>query len=189
MNIDADSIISEAEELLDVGEFDRCKKLLEPLVEKSNPKAIRLFYSIFDNDVSDEERERIYVEGMFKAADLGDLEALYIVGSFYDLGEHIQEDKAKASSIFKEAADRGHAHSQWIHACELLWGLGSYAQNVEAGLEYLEKAISAKSGEACITKARLYHEGEFDFPKNSEKVQELCELAVEYDETVFVPYT
>ena len=189
MNIDADSIIFEAEELLDVGEFDRCRKLLEPLVEKNNPKATRLFYSLFDSDVSEEERERVYVEGMFKAADLGDLEALYIVGSFYDLCEYIQKDKIKASSIFKEAADRGHAHSQWIHACELLWRSDSYAQNVEGGLEYLEKAISAKSGKACITKARLYHEGEFNFPKNSEKVRELCELAVEYDETIFVPYT
>ena len=126
-----------------------------------------------------------YVESVFHRADAGDIEALYEKGILYDLGEYVPIDKQKASQIFKSAADLGHAHSAWIHAVELLWGLGSFPQSVEDGLEYLTKAIDGSSGEACITKARLYMFGELGHEKNETESRRYRALAVEVDETVY----
>ncbi len=51
------------------------------------------------------------MEGMFKAAELGDSKAKYRVGVFYDLGEHgVHQNKKKASEIFKELTEQGNAH-------------------------------------------------------------------------------
>ena len=76
----------------------------------------------------------------------------------------------------------------WIHACELLWGLGSYSKNIDKGFEYLEKAIKHGSAEACITQARFHREKEFGFEKDENEVNRLRKLAKTYDETVHDPY-
>ncbi len=134
------------------------------------------------------EEENEYVYCVLRRAETGKPDALYEKGALYDLGDYVKQDKLKASKLFKEAAENGHAHSMWIHACELLWGLGSYPQSVKEGLLYLEKAIENGSGEACITKARLYKENEFGFTSNEKEVIRLRKLAKKYDDTIFDPY-
>lgn len=132
--------------------------------------------------------ENEYVTRIMQNADNCDLENLYQKGALYDTGDYIEKDAKKASALFKEAADKGHAHSMWIHSCELLWGLGSYPQNIEKGLLYLERAIQHKSGEACITKAGLYYKNEFGFTFDEVIFNKLREMAREYDDTTYDPY-
>lgn len=134
------------------------------------------------------KEENEYVQSVLEKAESGDIDSLYEKGALYDLGDYVEQDKKKASAIFKEAADRGHAHSMWIHACELLWGLGSYPQSVDNGLEYLARAIENGSGEACITKARFHRKSEFGFEPNETEVNLLRKLAKKYDDTIFDPY-
>ena len=179
-----------AEELFDSGDFEAARKILEPLIEKNNGAAIRMNSSYFDEGTSDEEMDRIFVDGMIRAAECGDLDALYRVGVFYDMGEYefIPTDKLKASNIFKEAADRGHAHCMWIHATELLWGIGSYPQSIEKGALYLDKAIESGSAEACITKAGLLIKGELGFQKDRDSADKLRLRAQELDDTTFDPF-
>lgn len=128
-----------------------------------------------------------YIKKIFQRAEAGDIEALYEKGVLYDLGEQIPMDKAKASQIFKSAADLGHAHSAWIHAVELLWGLGTFPQSIENGMKYLNKAIEGNSGQACITKARLYMFGELGHEKDEIESLRYRKLAIEVDETVYDP--
>ena len=40
-----------------------------------------------DADTSEAEMDHKHTEGMVRAAECGDLQALYVVGSFYDTGE------------------------------------------------------------------------------------------------------
>lgn len=181
-------ILSKAEEAFEIGDFSLARQLLQPLLEKKNGKAIRLNCSHFDADIDEEEMDRIYVDGMFEASENGDLEALYIVGSFYDIGEYVTLDKEKASKIFKEAADRGHAHSMWIHAVDLLYGEGAFKQSSEQGINYLNKAIKNGSAEACITKAGFLLQGEFGFEINKNEANKLRQLAKEFDDTTYDPY-
>ena len=183
------SEIKEIERLFEEGDIDAVNKLLPPLLERNVPAAIRIRAFISNVESDSEEFDKNFTAGMFKAAELGDKQARYQVGVFYDIGLYgIERDRKKASKIFKELADEGDSHCMWIHACELLWGLGTYPQSVEVGLNYLEMAIKNGSAEACITKARLYREQEFGFTSNEKEVNRLRGLAKEYDETVFDPY-
>ena len=129
-----------------------------------------------------------HIENLIAAAESGDLEAKYTLGMYLDMGDYGPIDKKKASLFFKELAEKGHAHCQWIYAVELLWGLGNFEMLVSEGLQYLDLAIEGGSAEACITKAGFYINGEFEFPKDSGKADTLRKLARSYDDTVFDPH-
>lgn len=132
--------------------------------------------------------ENEFVKSIFTKVDAGDIGALYQKGALYELGDYVEQDKQKALAIFKEAADKGHAHSMWIHACKLLWDLNSYPQAINEGLYYLVRAIEYGSGEACITKAKLHCQQEFGFKQDKQEVNKLRKLAKQYDKTIFDPY-
>ncbi len=181
--------VEEIERLFEEGDLDALKKLLPPLLKNRVPAAIRINASFFDADTPEDVCDQIYVEGMFEAAKLKDQKARYQVGVFYDCGDYgIPLDKLKASEIFKELAEEGDPHCMWIHACELLWGRGSYPQSIEKGLVFLKSAIENGSAEACITKARLHKEQEFGFSNDEKEILRLRNLAQEYDDTTFDPY-
>ncbi|WP_163835412.1 tetratricopeptide repeat protein [Spartinivicinus ruber] len=188
MNQDQLDII-EVEKVFEAGDIEGLKKLLPPLLERNIPEAIRINASFFDSDIPEEECERLFVEGMFRAAKLGDPKARYQVGVFYDLGEYgIKEDKYKASLIFKKLAEEGDPHCMWIYACELIWGNGSFPKSFNEGIQLLMEASERGSANACMTIAGFYDEGQFRFEKNIEKRDKYRALALVYDDTTFDPY-
>lgn len=129
--------IEKAEKAFEEGNLELLREILPPLVEKNVPAAIRLNASFFGSEVSEDECNNLYVEGMFKAASLGDTKAKYQVGVFYDLGEYnIPQDKERASYIFKELAEGGDPHCLWIYACELIWGLGTFQKETLKEFNY-----------------------------------------------------
>lgn len=180
------SVIDAAEKALLEGQLDLLKELLPPLLEQNNPAAIRLSASFFDADTPPEECDRLFVEGMFKAAELGDLKSKYQVGIFYDLGDYgIPQDKVKASMIFKELAEYGDPHCMWIYACELLWGRGAFEVDESKGLQLLTAAASAGSANACMTIAGFHDRGEWGFERSTELRDKYRQLAKDYDETTY----
>ncbi|MDJ0908527.1 MAG: hypothetical protein QNI99_05015 [Woeseiaceae bacterium] len=131
------------------------------------------------------------MQRLLEAAEQGDLESFYTIGAFHDTGDLaplIPEDKHKASAIFKEAADKGHAHSMWIHACELLWGVGVRDQSIADGSRYLDRAIESGSAAACISKARLLSTGELGFNLDLAEAARLRERAKRLDDSVVDPF-
>ena len=177
------------EHLFYEGDLDELKKALPPLLELNVPAAIRINSSFFEPNTPEDEMDRIYLEGIFKAAELGDLKAQYQVGVFYDLGEYnITQDKKKASHIFKELSEKGDPHCMWIHACELIWGKGSFPISTEEGLKLLQSAAEAGSANACITIAGFYNNGDFGRQVDLEQRDRYRNLALEYDDTTYDPY-
>ncbi len=141
--------------------------------------------------MTQDDSDKHFVEGLFKAAEAGDLEALYTIGAFHDIGDLdplIPADKQKASAIFKEAADKGHTHSMWIHACELLSGAGVRDQSIADGAKYLDRAIESGSAAACITKAHLLSSGELGFDLDPDEAARLRELAKRLDDSIVDPF-
>lgn len=136
---------------------------------------------------SNDPDDKNYVEDVFNRANAGDLQALYETGALYDMGHLVPMDKVKASRIFKEAADRGHAHAKWLHACELLWGLGTFNESIAEGMRYLDAAIAGGSGEACITKARLCLLGELGVQQSPIDSDYYRVLAKKLDKTLYDP--
>jgi len=182
--------IEKAEKALEEGNLELLREILPPLVDKNIPEAIRINSSFFGPEVPEDECDRFYVEGMFKAAELGDLKAKYQVGVFYDLVEYdIAQDKEKASYIFKELAEKGDPHCLWIYACELIWGNGTFPKSTGEGVELLVKASEIGSANVCMTLAQCYDKGEFDFLKKHRKKKRIPgALAMKYDDTMYDPY-
>jgi TPR repeat protein len=181
--------IESAEKAFEEGNFDHLRQVLPTLVEKNIAAAIRINSSFFAAGIPTEECDRIYVDGMFRAAELGDLKARYQVGIFYDLGEYdIPQDKIKASHIFKELADAGFPQCMWIHACELIWGNGPFPKSIESGLKLIHCAAEAGSANACMTIAGFLSEGELGFEKNTELRDRYRKLAIKYDDSIYDPY-
>ena len=136
-----------------------------------------------------DELEIEHIEQLLNAAENGDLESAYKLGAYLDMGDYCLPDKKKAAHIFRELAEKGHTHCQWIYATELLWGLGNFKTSVDEGLKYLDLAVDGGSAEACITKAGFFIKGEFGFPKNMKEAEYLRRLAKSYDESVYDPFT
>lgn len=182
--------IEKAEKAFEDGDFDLLREILPPLVKVNVPAAIRISCSFFEPGIPDDECDRIYVDGMFRAADLGDKKAKYRVGVFYDLGEYgIAQDKVRASNIFKELAENGDPHCMWIYACELIWGNGSFPKSTQEGLRLLEQSASDGSSAACMTIARFYNDGLFGYRKDFYNRDRYRELALKYDESCYDPYS
>lgn len=136
--------------------------------------AIYLAGTISKPGETEVEYSRRYVANILLAAGKGSADTLFCLGRFYDVGdEGFAQDKDKASLLFKQAADLGHARSQWIHACELLWGRGTFAQDVEAGLAHLRKSVGQGFAEALGTKPDLDDTGGFGVPKDHRLAAEL----------------
>jgi TPR repeat protein len=168
------SQILEAEREIESGNFARAHQLLEPLVDSGNARATYLAGTIGKPGESSDEFDKRHVEFVTLAASRGDAEAIYRLGCFFDFGDFgFEIDRKRASALFKKAADLGHARSQWIHACELLWGIGPYDQNVPEGLKYLNRSANGEFEEALETLAQLYERGEFGFERNAKYAADL----------------
>lgn len=181
--------IEELERAFEYGDFEVVKKLLPPLLEENIPSAVRINASFFDEGTSEVKCDQVFVEGMFKAAKLGDIKAKYQVGIFYDLGEYgVEQNKKKASIIFKELADAGDPHCMWIYACELIWGNGYFSKSEKEGLQLLIRASIAGSANACMTIADFHNEGKFGFTKSIDERDKYRKMALRYDDTTYDPY-
>lgn len=181
--------IERVEQAFEDGDFDLLRELLPPLVEKNIPAAIRINSSFFKPGTPQEDCDRLYAEGMFRAAELGDIKAKYRVGIFYDTGDcNITKDTVKASYIFKELAEKGDPHCLWIYACELIWGRGTFPKSTDEGIRLLLKAAQIGSASACITLAGFHDKGMFGFEKSIENRDEYRVQALKYDDSTHDPY-
>ena len=98
------SQIDNAEKAFAEGDFDLLRDISPPLLEKNIAAAVRINASFFGPEVPEEECDRLYVEGMFKAAELGDLKAKYQVGA-ENLGVARLADLGALGNV-EEAAQR-----------------------------------------------------------------------------------
>jgi uncharacterized protein len=168
------SEILQAVREIESDDFVRAHQLLQPLVERGNARATYLAGTIGKDGESTEEFEKRHVESVKLTASKGDAEAIYRLGYFFDCGDFgFEVNRKHASKLFKKAADLGHLRSKWIHACELLWGMGSCDKNVPEGLNYLDQSVKGNFEEALETLAKIYEGGEFGFERSAQRAAEL----------------
>jgi len=171
------SQIQDAEREIESDNFARAHEILSPLVKRGNAGAIYIAGTIGKFGESTGEFDKRHVESVKLAASKGHAYAIYRLGVFFDLGDFGYEvDKKRVSELFKKAADLGHLRSKWIHACELLWGIGSYEQNIPEGLKYLDQSVDGNFIEGLETLAQIYESGEFGFERNAKRAIELRKL-------------
>jgi TPR repeat protein len=151
-------------------EHDEHKKafnLLEVYLKKGRPEAEYL-YSKMPNEMEGTV-EAHHINYITRSAKKDYPPALYILGAYYDTGDYVELNKAKAAFLFKQAALCGHAHSQWIHGEDLLYGRNGIEQNKALGIEYIKKSADAKFEGALETMASFYQTGKYGFPIDPDK--------------------
>ena len=176
-------ILKEAERAFDISQIKKARALLAPLIERDVAAAILLDCAYSGADVPEEEADRRYIEGVQRAAELGDAQARYRLGVFYDYGEFeeygVTQDKVRASEIFRTLAEEGDPHCMYIYGCELLWGLGSFETDVDLGMQMLRAAIDGGSPAACMVLAKVYNDGECGYSQDLVKRDRLRSHAKE----------
>jgi TPR repeat protein len=175
-------IITEARKAYDEGDAERLRKLINPLVKRGNAEAIAMRGSYSDPYESTFKFERRYLRSLVIAANKGHPSSIYRLGACYDLGEQFDTfrfplDQGKAAKLFKKSANLDHAHSQWIHAIDLLYGTPYVEKNVDEGLRYLALSRNAKFVAAFETMAEFHEKGEFGFIKDENIANKYQKLA------------
>ena len=120
-------------------------------------------YIRYAEDAADRRRKRIEVteralDCYQKAADLGNAEAVWYIGSFYEEGSGVEQNDALALDYYHKSAEQGDADAWMSIAYFHLRGKGVEEDHAKA-LEYYEKAASLGSNLACDYLGYLYMTG------------------------------
>ena len=184
LDISVSSVIKDALNEIEDNNYDKARKLLEPLVDKKNSAAI--YYSSgfsLPGELNEKFKER-HMKLLHQSAKYGYVPAIHELAVCYDTGdwdgEWVDADKTtqlykrdvnKAAQLFKKAAEKGHPHSQWIHGLDLLYGTHGIVKDEKLGISYIEKSAIAKFEGALVTMSSFYDEGKHGFPVDVEKAQ------------------
>jgi len=98
-----------------------------------------------------------------QAADLGQPEAMFLIGRLYEQGMGVKADDEKAMTYFRQAADNGDAKAQYRLAKATLGDGGSTdSAQQEIALSWLNKAAEQDHAEAQTTLGQLLEENDRD---------------------------
>ncbi len=150
-------------------------KILKPYIEAENAEAIYLSAFARKKGESNRKNENRHTESIKKAALLGYPTALYRYGAYLDMGDYFQENKKEASILFKQAAELGHAQSEWIYGVELLYGLGSWKKNQKEGLKWITRSADKGYCLAVEFMEECYRKGNYS-KRNKKKADFLKNL-------------
>jgi TPR repeat protein len=140
-------------------------ELLIPLVEQNIPKAKWLYKSTLyasENGLSFEAYESLYWKYIKEAAAGGCEDAQFAVACELD------EDtatKGEAARIFKQLAEKGHAHAQWRHGLNLISGIGGTTDEAR-GIDYVKQSADGSFEGAIEFLAEAYAAGNFGFERD-----------------------
>jgi len=102
-------------------------KILLPLADQGNAAAQRLLGEIYAYSVVDDQAAAKWriaaAESYRKAADKGDTEAQFQLGSMYHSGNGVRHDNDEAMKWYRKAADQGYGKAQY--AVGLMYQRGS----------------------------------------------------------------
>lgn len=182
-------LLAQAKRFLDDDDFSSAKNILMPLAEHDVPEAILMLGGLSNDDETEEAFEARYVASTERAAALNHPRGVYQLGVLYDTGDcGCEYDPEQASKLFKQAADLGHAHSQWIHACDVIWGSSAFDKDETKGVALMHQAVANGSAEACMTVAKWYAEGLYGCVQDVAKRDLLRRKALLLDDTTFDPW-
>lgn len=164
-------IVRKALDEIDKSNCDKAWALLKPLVDKKDAIALYYVSSFSHSGESLEEFETRGIKQLQQAAKLGYAPAIHELAVHYDSGELVQRDIEKAAQLFKNAAEKAHPHSQWVHGLDLLYGRNGVVKNEKLGIDYIKKSALAKFEGALESMSEFYEAGKNGFPVDVDKAQ------------------
>lgn len=124
-----------------------------------------LYYTV--EEIKDLQKTVYYTQ---KAAEAGNANAQCVLGKFYAKGELVEKNLAKATAEMEKAAAQGDAEALFVLATNYLqdadvraasvYALG-YERDEERGIQLLQQAAEAGSGDAMFSLYHCCHEGKY----------------------------
>lgn len=177
--------INAARKAIEQGKLAIAAKILDPLIEGGDPAAMywraQFGFSGEDEDIFNARR----ISLLTRAEKLGHSDAAYELSIHFDSGDYVGQDIKKADRLLRRAAALGHPNAIWRIGTMILYGTGGELQNIQNGLELIEKAAALKSQGAVRMLGEFYSTGKFGYPRDERKAAQLAALA-ESDEVVAI---
>jgi TPR repeat protein len=165
---------------LDQGNYTEAAAICDFLIEKNcNVEAMFIRSHFGLPDESEETFNARRISLLKKAADIGHVSAIYELSIHLEEGDIVAQDKAKALHLLQHAADLGHPHATWRAGLMLIYA--QPGKDVKKGLALVEKAAQLKSQGALRTLAEFYSKGQFGYPIDPDKANNLILSAEEGD--------
>ena len=118
-----------------------------------------------------------HLPSLVEAAKGGDLDAQHDLAAFYATDDsHGMKDESKAVELYTEAAERGHAESQYDLGFMVLLGEGT-EQDAAKGLWWIEQAVVNGNAYAAKLLFDIYSKGLFGVEADNHKAHFWSERA------------
>jgi TPR repeat protein len=136
-----ESQLYEVKQLIECGDLQKAKVILQPLITQKVPEAIFLAsqFSLVGEESVDEFENRS-VKMLVEASKLGYAPATYSLAVCYDLGDMVDQNSEHAALLFKKAAEEGHLKAKLSYGLDLFYGSNGIVQNKTLGLSLIKQA-------------------------------------------------
>jgi len=155
-----DDELAPAREAVKKRDYAAAAKLLQPWLDKDNPKAMVMMGKMRLAGQGVIKDEAVAVDLFKKGAAAGEPEAIYLLARQLQLGNGLPKDEQQAVALFKQAADLGNADAQLWYGISLYRGLGGLATDKAAALPWLRRAAEQGQSSAQIWIGDFYANGE-----------------------------
>jgi TPR repeat protein len=158
--LNSEKILRKARDKLAIGSCGAAYKLLIPLLEEMNPEALFL-YSTFSisgtesNADFDERRIRL----LESSSRVGYAPAICALAACYDIGDLVERDVVKASSLYKKAAEAGYAKAKLSHGLNLYYGSNGISKDEVLGLSLIRQAVNENVEGADVVLQQIEQKG------------------------------
>ncbi len=167
---DADFVKNALNNIDEIG-FDCFLSDIQDLVDKKSPIALYYASQFIRSTESDIDFDKRKLGQLHLSAEKGYVPAIHELAIHYDVGDIVSQDTVKAAKLFKDAAEAGHPHAQWIHGLDLLYGRNGVQLNERLGVSYIRQSAEAKFEGALESVASFYETGKHGFPINIDKAR------------------
>jgi TPR repeat protein len=155
-----DADLAAAKEAIKKRDYATAAKLLQPLVEKDDPKAMAMMGKLRLAGQGVIKDEEIALDLFKKGADAGDPDAIFLLARQTHLGNGLPKNEQRAVALYKQSADLGNADAQFWYAISLYRGLGGLAQDKAAALPWMRRAAEQGQANAQTSMGDFYSRGE-----------------------------
>ena len=119
-------------------------------------------------DVDEGKDELEELATLVSKAESGDASAMYVLGTWYRKGlKGLPKDRVKAIEWFQKSSDLCHPKGMSMYGETLLFGVDNVPQNIALGSYLLGRAVEAGVDQACHWLGRLFHHGNYGYPKDT----------------------
>lgn len=137
---DTESVMQEAERLLEEGDPQVARSILAPYVAQRVPAALFLYSSVSAPGEGIEAFERRSFEMLSEAAELGHAPAITALAKCFDTGDRVEQDCQRAAILFEQAAACGHSQAKLYHGLNLFYGSNGIRADRKDAIRLLQEA-------------------------------------------------